>query len=49
MENRRDLPQKTKRELPYDSAISFLSIYLKKTQQFENINPTVHSSIIYNS
>ena len=31
MENSRDIPQKTKRELPYDSAIPFLSIYLKKT------------------
>ena len=30
MENSRYVPQKTKKELPYDSAIPFLGIYLKK-------------------
>ena len=31
MENRKEFPQKTKAELPYDPAIPLLDIYMEKT------------------
>ena len=44
-----EVPPKLKIELPYDTAISLLSVYLKKKntklKRYINIHPQVHSSI----
>ena len=43
--------KKLKIELPYDSAVPLLGIYLKKTKTLitKDVHPYVHCSIIYNS
>ena len=41
--------KKLKFELPYDSAVPFLNIYLEKTQIQKYLCPTVHCSTIYES
>ena len=44
-----EVPRKLKIELPYDTAISLLSVYLKKKKtklkRYINIHPHVHKSI----
>ena len=45
-------PKKLKMKLPYDLAILFLGIYLKKPKALNSerdMHPYVHCSIIYNS
>ena len=53
MENRMEVSQKIKIELPYDPAIPLLGIYVYKENKNTNLkrytHPNVHSSIIYNS
>ena len=50
MENSMVVPQKLKREFPYDPAISFLAIYQGKKYGLKRyMYPYVHSSTIYNS
>ena len=45
-----EVPQKTKRELPYGPTVPFLGMYLEKTLIWKDTcTPSVHCSAVYNS
>ena len=49
MERRLESPEKLKLELPYDTAIPLLGMYLEKTNPKRSMHLYVHNSIIYTS